>query len=235
MPGPVEDGTREAASPLAPSVFIVSDIKLFREALAISLAADRTLRVAGDGASFDILTRLALVRPDVLLLDLAAAESLAAPRAAHAILPGLRIVAFAVAEMDVMACIEAGVCGYVARDGSVADVVRAVRHALSGEALCSPRVAAMLFDRIAALTEGGSAADPCLTMREAEVAGLLRLGLSNKLIARRLGLSSATVKNHVHNVLRKLGLERRGEISALRLPDAHPQRATPTVGGPDRA
>lgn len=212
---PPESRLGHAASGAMPSVYVASQVRLYREALAESLAAERTLRVAGQGNCVQALAEIGVLRPDVLLLDLAFPNSLAVPRAAFVVVPGLRIVAFAVSdvEADVLACAEAGICGYVAQDGSVADVVAAVLRAISGELVCSPRIAALLFDRVAKLAAGRLAFDATLTAREQEIAGLLARGLSNKHIARQLGLASTTIKNHVHNILQKLNLERRGEIA----------------------
>ncbi len=172
--------------------------------------------MAGSGPVADALELVAQVAPDVLLLDVAAPHALQLTRPAVAVLPGLRVVAFAVAEIaaDVLACAEAGICGYVAKDGSVEDVVAAVLRARSGELVCSPRIAASLFERVGALstrTKPQASLDG-LTCREIEIARLVARGLSNKAIARDLRLSVATIKNHVHNVLQKLQLERRGDI-----------------------
>jgi DNA-binding NarL/FixJ family response regulator len=197
-------------------VYIVSDVRLYREGLSSSLAAHRDLDMAGNGPVADALHRVAQLAPDVLLLDVAAPRALQLTRPAVAVAPGLRVVAFAVAEIaaDVLACAEAGICGYVAKDGSVEDVVAAVLRARSGELVCSPRIAASLFERVGALstrTRPQPALDG-LTCREIEIARLVARGLSNKAIARDLRLSVATIKNHVHNVLQKLQLERRGDI-----------------------
>jgi DNA-binding NarL/FixJ family response regulator len=213
----------------APLVYIASHVRLYRETLANSLSQHGGVRVAGDGSWSEAQAVLATLRPDVLLLDLSANDSLLVPRRAQAICPGLRVVAFAVAEVeaDVLACAEAGICGYVAQNGSVADVVETVLRAVSGELVCPPRIVAQLFCRVASLAADRPAADrpagDCpgagvlLTSREQEIAVLLASGLSNKHIARRLRLANATVKNHVHNILQKLKLERRGEIAALHL------------------
>jgi DNA-binding NarL/FixJ family response regulator len=90
---------------------------------------------------------------------------------------------------------------------------------VKGELACSPRIAAALFERLAALSSKSAAArwDSVLTPREREIAGLLVRGLPNKVIARDLFLEPATVKNHVHNILQKLNLQPRGEIATLRL------------------
>jgi two-component system nitrate/nitrite response regulator NarL len=109
--------------------------------------------------------------------------------------------------------------GYVGQDGSAEDLVAAVLRALRGEVLCSPQIAAFLFNRIATLSSGRSTApaDAPLTPREREIAALVACNLPNKEIARRLCLGPATIKNHVHNILQKLDIHRRGEIAGLQL------------------
>jgi DNA-binding NarL/FixJ family response regulator len=199
-------------------VHIVSNVRLLREGLSSTLAADARIEIVGacalDEAARAILTR----RPDVLLLDVISSDSLELPRQMRTVAPSLRTVAFAVAdaEADVLACAEAGISGYVAQDGSAEDLVVAILRAVGGELVCPPRIAALLFARVAALSDRsfGGAFEP-LTPRERQIAGLIANGLPNKSIARELSLAPATIKNHVHNILQKLSLQRRGELIAF--------------------
>jgi two-component system, NarL family, nitrate/nitrite response regulator NarL len=207
--------------PRAPRVYIVSDVRLYREGLISSLTRQRELEMLGAGSSGDILSQISALRPEVLLLDLAARDSLTIPRRAQQVHPTLRIVAFAVAdgEQNVLACAEAGISGYVAQDGSVEDSVTTVLCAVRDELVCSPRIAALLFSRVATLSSGSAAVptDAVLTPREREIAELVACNLPNKEIARRLRLGPATIKNHVHNILQKLNIHRRADIAGLRL------------------
>jgi len=114
-------------------------------------------------------------------------------------------------EAEVLACAEAGIAGYVTRDGSVDDVVVAIRTIARGEVYCSAKVASSLVRRVAERASSIPAAGGCLTAREAQILKLLQQGLSNKLISRTLGIELPTVKNHVHNILTKLGIHRRAE------------------------
>jgi two-component system, NarL family, nitrate/nitrite response regulator NarL len=159
--------------------------------------------------------------PDVVLLDMALENSWLTARALHEALPRTAIVALAIPESEghVLGCAEAGICGYVTRDGSLEDLLTTVVRAANGEAFCSPRIAAGLFRRVAALSSAGPARAPGspsarLTGREVEVVGLIDDGLSNKQIARRLCIEVPTVKNHVHSILDKLGASSRGEAAA---------------------
>lgn len=130
-----------------PRVYVVSDVRLYREGLISSLARQSELNVLGAGSSGEFLGRIGDLQPEALLLDLAAHDGFAIPRRAQEILPSLRVVAFAVADADenVLACAEAGISGYVTQDGSVTDLVTAILSALKGELECSPRTAALLL------------------------------------------------------------------------------------------
>src|SRR5262245_26085623 len=156
--------------------------------------------------------------PDVVLIDMAIPDNTWVVRALVAAVPGTRVVALAVPEVEreVLACAEAGVAGYVTRDGSLEDVVAAVESAARGELLCSPRMAATLFQRVAtlALERSPESIESRLTTRELEILDLIDQGLSNKEIARRLTIELSTVKNHVHNILEKLNVSRRSEAAA---------------------
>jgi DNA-binding NarL/FixJ family response regulator len=121
---------------------------------------------------------------------------------------------------DVLAWAEAGVSGYVARDASFEDLVETVRAVARGELRCSPRLAATLLRRVTALAGDAPHSATRLTQREREISSLLEAGLSNKEIAGRLYIELPTVKNHVHNILRKVGASRRGEAAALLRRDA---------------
>jgi DNA-binding NarL/FixJ family response regulator len=192
--------------------------------------------VIGHGSCSDALQEIGIFMPEVVLLDMTGHTSLAFPRQLRAILPSVRIVGVAVAELEanVIACAEAGICGYVAQSGAVGDLVGAIICALNGELVCPPRITALLFDRLATLSSGRppSPIEGALTAREREIAELIARGLQNKEIARRLYLGNATIKNHVHNILQKLKIHRRSEIFGRRF-DFGPWRVdgTPTPSG----
>jgi two-component system, NarL family, nitrate/nitrite response regulator NarL len=123
----------------------------------------------------------------------------------------------------VLAYAEAGIAGYVSRDGSVQDLVTAIEGAVKGELRCSPRLAGTILRRLAWRAAVGGDVSPrtTLTSRETEIVRLIDQGLSNKEIAVRLGIEVATVKNHVHNLLDKLRVHRRSEAAArLRAQDS---------------
>jgi len=115
-----------------------------------------------------------------------------------------------------VACAEARIDGYVPHVRALVDVVATMASTARGELRCTPRVAAALLKRVRSLKVDVGPSQPSLhlTSREHEIAELLDGGMSNKEIAHRLGIEAATVKNHVHNIIEKLHVRRRGEAAA---------------------
>jgi DNA-binding NarL/FixJ family response regulator len=204
-------------------VLIVTDVSLFREGLARLLNGRSDLEVVATAAPRDdVLALLALHRPDVVVVDAATvrASELAIQLALAPAPVDTRVVAFAVAEEDeieVLACAEAGVAGFVSRSATVDELVAVLKSAVSGQVLCPPQIAALVFRQVAKLAvyRSVTADERGLTLRETEIASLIEGGLTNKEIASRLGIEVATVKNHVHNILEKLHVRRRGDVAAI--------------------
>ena len=117
---------------------------------------------------------------------------------------------------DVFACAAAGFAGYVTREASVEELLCAVRAVRDGQMTCSPHIAAALFNQLADRLSPAKAANGAsvLTVRERQVLILSNEGWSNKEIGRRLRISPATVKNHIHSILQKLKVDRRGQAAA---------------------
>jgi two-component system, NarL family, nitrate/nitrite response regulator NarL len=218
---PARDGARPEPTSDEPRIrlLIIAGIRLYREGLRDTLQGRSGLEVVGTAA--DARDALAAVReraPAVALVDLDIPSicrfvSVVAERA-----PSVKVVALGMVEEneDVLACVEAGIAGYVPRDGSVEELVSRVRSAARGELTLSPQLAAGLARRVVLLAGAlrASQPQPALTGREREIAGLLNDGLTNKQIAQQLCIEVPTVKNHVHNILEKLQVHRRGEAAA---------------------
>jgi two-component system, NarL family, nitrate/nitrite response regulator NarL len=145
---------------------------------------------------------------------------------------------------EILALAAAGTAGYIGDSVKSGDVVKALQRVISDELTCSPRAAALLYRRVGTLSQRNSAlarhtahslaSDHSqalassqaaagdhgqtdmmpLSRRELQIAPLIDRGLTNKEIARQLGIEAATVKNHIHNICRKLNVHRRGEATA---------------------
>jgi two-component system nitrate/nitrite response regulator NarL len=120
-------------------------------------------------------------------------------------------------DQKVLALLEAGAAGCVTRDQSIDELIAVVQAAARNELLCSPRVTRRLQERLCTLSRIRQRVDRIgrLSRQEQSVVGFLERCMSNKQIARELGLEVSTVKNHVHNILVKLRVSNRSEAAAL--------------------
>ena len=208
-----------ASDNFVPRAFIISDVRLYRDGLASSLSRRSAVKIMGAGSATPaIITQVQELGPDVVVLDAARAGTIELAKSLMFIMPGIKIIAFAVSEVDqeVLAWAEAGIAGYVALDASEDDLVAAIQRVMCGELHCSARVAGLLFRQVAALTaqQTQPGERSALTPREDQILALVEHGMSNKEIARELRIGNTTVKNHVHNILEKLKVRRRGEAAA---------------------
>jgi two-component system, NarL family, nitrate/nitrite response regulator NarL len=198
-------------------VLVVTEIRLYRDGVAEALRRLDDVEVAAT-ASTGVAAVLKAVgtKCDVVLLDMALADSTEAVASLLAAKPDLKVVALGVPEEgpEVVTFAEAGVCGYISRDASLSEVGDVLRCAVRGEASLSGKIAAGLLKHIAfhaRMTKTGCSTQQ-LTPREREVVQLLQSGMTNRQIARALDLELSTVKNHVHNVLTKCGAAGRAEV-----------------------
>jgi two-component system nitrate/nitrite response regulator NarL len=202
-------------------VMLVWGVRFTAESLAEMLERDPSVSIVGLCADLSEAVALsAALQADIVLLDGRIADGTAELKRALEVAPGMRVVVSAVRETedDVVAWAEAGAIGYIPRTTPLGDFVRLIVEIHSGEQMCSGRVAAGLLRRIATTAQGnrrpnGPLAAPTLTRRERQTAELIKSGLSDKEIARRLNISVATTKSHVHNLLSKLRLKRRNEVA----------------------
>jgi two-component system, NarL family, nitrate/nitrite response regulator NarL len=198
-------------------VAVVADVCFYREGLVALLGRDDRIEVLWAAQSYKEVPRHE-PRPDVVLLDLRASDGHEAAQLLSETFAGSGIVALGLSEAgdDVLEWAECGIAGYVTRDSSLDELRETIVAVARGELLCSPHVAARLLRRVATLASArhNSGAPALLTPREREVVALIDEGLSNKQIAGRLFIEVPTVKNHVHNILEKLQVTRRGEAAA---------------------
>lgn len=217
--GPVgaRDASKIQGGPIR--VFLVADVCVYRELLVEALTEHESLDVVGHTPADIAGMAVGLSEPSVVLVDTSSDAALSRVQALAAAVPGAKIVAVGLPDDDatLLELAEVGVSGFVTAEQPLEELVEAIEAAARGELKCSPRVAAALAQRLAVLSAEGSQGngDHRLTRRQREIAALIAEGLSNKQIARRLSIEGATVKNHVHNILSKLGVSRRDEVAAL--------------------
>jgi len=202
------------------AVLLAVATRIYRDGLVLALHDHPSVTVAGTaGSAGEALDAIRTLNPGVVLLDTGMPGAVEVVRFARAHPSEPKIVALSVidADAEIVTWAEVGVAGFVTRDETVADLVRCVIAAADGELRCSARAAGFLLRRVArrALGNGQAAPTGSLTRQQLRVLDLIGQGLSNKEIAASLGIEVATVKNHVHSLLSKLAVKRRGEAAAL--------------------
>jgi DNA-binding NarL/FixJ family response regulator len=209
----VTDGDTQALR-----VFLVDDHAMFRAGVRAELG-DR-VNVIGEAATVpEAIAAISAQEPDVVLLDVHMPDGggravLEAMRKTH---PQVRFLALSVSDAaeDVIGLIRAGARGYVTKTISATELADAIRRVADGDAVFSPRLAGFVLDAFASRAEA-PVSDPeldQLTNREREVLRLLARGYAYKEIAKELFISIKTVETHVSNVLRKLQMSNRYELS----------------------
>ena len=208
-------------------VLLLCRVRLYREPIIRALNRYPGVRAIGSDRSGDgVLAELEELRPDAVLLDTGHEGALALGAFIVRSRPGTRILGFGVENSPgrVIACAEAGLCGYVPADATVAELCKAARCVAEGGVICSSDMADSLFRHLGDAARSGvrKEVDAALTPRQQQILRLIREGLSNKEIAQRLSLGASTVKNHVHSLLGRLKVGRRAEAVARLQAEAPP-------------
>lgn len=204
-----------AAAPIR--LLLVDDQALFREGLRILLEQRDHLAIVGEaGDGEQALDAARFHRPDIILMDLRMprANGVEATRRIMAEMPDTRIIVLTTFEDDeeVYAALSAGAVGYLLKASPSDRVVEAIELTARGQSFIEPSVTAKLlqhFSRLAGQETRRAAPQPLtepLSSRELDVLKHLATGHSNKEIAAQLGIAEGTVKNHMSNVLGKLGV-----------------------------
>ncbi|KQX63087.1 response regulator transcription factor [Streptomyces sp. Root1310] len=200
-------------------VVVADDQTVVREGIVMLLGLLPGVEVVGAAGDGEEAVRLvAELAPDVVLMDLRMprCDGVEATRRIRSAYPGTQVVVLTTYADDesLFPALKAGARGYLTKDAGGDEIVRAVHSVLSGDAGLSPSVQRRLLERLSA-PEPEPAAPAVvpdgLTTREAEVLVLIAEGLSNQEIARRLSVSTATVKTHINNMFSKTGLKDRAQ------------------------
>jgi DNA-binding NarL/FixJ family response regulator len=199
-------------------VVVADDQTVVREGIVMLLGLLPGVEVvgaAGDGE--EAVKLVAELAPDVVLMDLRMprCDGVEATRRIRAQYPRTQVVVLTTYADDesMFPALKAGARGYLTKDAGGDEIVRAVESVLSGDAGLSPSVQRRLLERLSEpepRPERAEAPDG-LTARETEVLVLIAEGLTNQEIARRLHVSTATVKTHINNLFAKTGLKDRAQ------------------------
>jgi len=197
------------------SVLVVDDHSMVRAGLKQLLASASDVEVVGLAANGAEAVELAEhLHPDVVLMDLQmpvmdGVGATAALREAHPEIAVVIVTSFSDRDR-IVGAIDAGAVGYLLKDASPDEILAGVRAAARGESPLHPRAAREL---LSARAEAPSQGNVELTARETEVLGLVRAGLSNKQIARRLGITERTVKAHLTSCFQRIGVQDRTQAA----------------------
>ena len=202
-----------------PTVMVVDDHPMWREAVARDLAEAGFDVTATAANGTEAITRGRAVRPRVVVLDLhiPAPDGVEVTAALVAADPTVRVLILSASgeQADVLEAVKAGATGYLVKSASRAELLSAVTRVAAGDTVFTPGLAGLVlgeFRRLSSAPVEPSGATPRLTERETEVLRLVAKGLSYRAIAERLVLSHRTVQNHVQNTLRKLQMHNRVEL-----------------------
>ncbi|WP_329129404.1 response regulator transcription factor [Streptomyces sp. NBC_01476] len=205
-------------------VLLADDQVLVRAGFRALLDAQRDIDVVGEAADGEqALRQIRELAPDAVLMDIRmpVLDGLAATRriTADPTLADVKVVILTTFELDeyVFEAIRAGASGFLVKDTEPAELLRAVRAVVAGDALLSPGVTRRLIAEFAARSKQPAAAAALdqLTEREREVMALVGMGLSNEEIARRLVVSPLTAKTHVSRAMVKLGARDRAQLVVM--------------------
>ena len=203
-------------------LLLVDDQALFREGLRTLLTVYPDIDVAGEAANGEEALRQAeILRPDVVLMDLRmpVLDGVTATRRLKESRPSSRVIILTTFDDDeyVFDGLRAGAAGYLLKDVSSEKLVEAIRATARGDSFLQPNITAKLVAEFARIEETPSPqaqqlVEP-LSGRELEILALVAEGASNKEIAARLFIAEGTVKNHVTNILSKMGVRDRTQAA----------------------
>jgi two-component system nitrate/nitrite response regulator NarL len=197
-------------------IVILTSIRLFGDGLASYFNTRQNMSVVAVANSFSILLSVMNhSKIDLALIDVTQGINLEEVKALASQWPSTALIAIGIEDhhQDIIRCGRAGFSGFVLRDASLCQLLNTIEDAVVGRLNCSPEVSGELLKALHRTTNlpNSSEYTEALTPRECEVLWEIGNGLSNKEIARKLGLSISTVKHHVHKVLEKLQVARRAE------------------------
>jgi two-component system, NarL family, response regulator DevR len=201
-------------------LMIVDDHEVVRLGMRAAFELEADIAVVGEASNgSEALAKIRVLMPEVILMDVRMEKmgGIEACREIRSQYPNIRVVMITSYPDNeaVTSSVLAGACGYLLKNVSRSELLKAVRLAASGESLLRPEATQKAISQMTSLVHRStSKSNDDLTEREREVLGLVTRGYTNKQIAEALYLSEKTARNHVSHILEKLGLSRRSEAAA---------------------
>lgn len=197
---------------------VVDDHALFRDGM-VSLLKAGGMKVVGEAKNGEeAVIEAARLKPDVILMDIdmPVMNGIDATRKITDTMPEIRVVMLTVSQEDhkLVDALRAGAKGYLLKSLSSDEFINLLHGLEKGEPPIASSVTARLMNYVAQQSSPNEVRNDNLTEREVELLGYLGLGLPNKLIAEKLGVSDNTVKYHIKNILQKLNFTNRAEAAA---------------------
>jgi len=205
---------------------LIEDNRLLREGIISIINEHDDLKVAAaHGTNKTIFNKIESYKPAIILLDIGLRNqnSLVLVKNLKNTHPNIHIVAMDLipTQDDIYEFVKTGVSGFILKDATVNEFVKTIRTVAKGEKVLPPPLTDSLFSQIVNKTINGPSEDSSpnlleavrLTRRELQIVKYISDGMTNKEIAKKLNISTYTVKSHVHNVLEKLALHSRVQIA----------------------
>ncbi len=199
-------------------LMIVDDHEVVRLGLRAAIELEPDIQIVGEASSGEeAIAKMAVLDPQVILLDvrmqgMSGIEACREIKSNHP--QAIIIIITSYTDEDaVLASMLAGASGYLLKNVSRAELLKAIRQVATGQSLLSDEVTKRISKRINTFSTGHTPGAE-LTEREREVLALIARGHTNKQIAEHLSVSEKTARNHVSNILEKLGMSRRSEAAA---------------------
>jgi len=209
------------------NLMIVSDIRLYREGMGRILGEEPDINVAAISENHnEAIHSLKNRSIDLILLDMRMSNSCQILTSITNDFTHIKIIVIAVPENDdnFLLCAESGITGYLTKESTIEELVDAVKTVAKGNLYCPYSITKYILNCVKHKHDDQQIHDAkinysnllnALTQREIQIVKLLADGMSNKAIARTLTIELSTVKNHVHNILVKMGVESRAQVACL--------------------
>ncbi len=202
-------------------LMIVDDHEMVRLGMRTAFELEPDITVVGEASNgVEALAKMSVLAPQFVLMDVLMDKmgGIEACREIKSRYPHVQVLMITSHDNEeaVFASLLAGASGYLLKNKSRAELLKAIRQVAAGQSLLDPQVSKQATTRLTTLAQGGThAPGDELTEREREVIALIARGYTNKQIADALVVSEKTARNHVSNILEKLGLSRRSEAAAF--------------------